>query len=496
MKNLVVIIFLHFLFISTGISYSQWFQTNRYDGGYINCLAASGTNIFANVAGGTTFGGIYLSTNNGINWAQVLNSTVNPGVNSLVCNGADIFAATIIGVYFSTNNGTNWIKLSNNSVFSISVNGNNIFSGIWGDGVYHSTNYGTSWTKAGLSDNYVTALAVNGNDIYAGTAERDVFLSTDYGTSWIQVNNGLPIWPFNQVNSLAVTRTNIFAATNGGVYLSTNKGTNWTLSGLNEYTNSLVMMDSTIFAGANTGGVYLSTNNGINWTQCGLNILNVLSLAISGTNIYAGTNKGIFLSTNKGSIWTQIGIPDVITPVELTSFTANSNNGIANLSWNTATETNNRGFEIQRKSSQYNFITVAFVNGKGTSTRPNDYSWSEKIPPGIYSYRLKQVDYNGKSEYSKPVEVSVTPENITLAQNYPNPFNPSTVISYSVPLASNVKLIAYNTLGQTVKVLENGFKNAGNYSVNYDAADLPSGIYFYKLEAGQFSQVKKMMLLK
>jgi Secretion system C-terminal sorting domain len=83
-----------------------------------------------------------------------------------------------------------------------------------------------------------------------------------------------------------------------------------------------------------------------------------------------------------------------------------------------------------------------------------------------------------------------------LQQNYPNPFNPNTLISYSIPSASNIKLIVYNTLGQKVKDLENGFKNAGNYSVNFNASDLPSGIYFYKLEAGQFSQVKKMILLK
>jgi hypothetical protein len=83
-----------------------------------------------------------------------------------------------------------------------------------------------------------------------------------------------------------------------------------------------------------------------------------------------------------------------------------------------------------------------------------------------------------------------------LHQNYPNPFNPATVISYSLLLASSIKLIIFNSLGQTIKVLENGYKNAGNYSINFNASDLPSGIYFYKLEAGQFTQVKKMILMK
>lgn len=113
---------------------------------------------------------------------------------------------------------------------------------------------------------------------------------------------------------------------------------------------------------------------------------------------------------------------------------------------------------------------------------------------------------NGRSDMQNLIAIkdSVTSVNdiieneigFQLQQNYPNPFNPSTVISYSLPSSTNVKLIVYNTLGQTVKVLENGFKNAGNYSINFNAANLPSGIYFYKLEAGQFTQVKKMMVIK
>ena len=93
-------------------------------------------------------------------------------------------------------------------------------------------------------------------------------------------------------------------------------------------------------------------------------------------------------------------------------------------------------------------------------------------------------------------EVNDLPKDFTLSQNYPNPFNPNTVISYSLPSASNVKLIVYNTLGQTIKTLESGYKNAGNYSINFNASALPSGIYFYRLEAGQFSQIKKMILIK
>jgi hypothetical protein len=107
------------------------------------------------------------------------------------------------------------------------------------------------------------------------------------------------------------------------------------------------------------------------------------------------------------------------------------------------------------------------------------------------------IDNDGTFEYSKVIEAEVAvPMNYELNQNYPNPFNPSTLITYSLPLASDVKLSVFNALGKTVRVLENGYKNAGTYSVNFNANELPTGTYFYKIEAGQFSQIKKMMLLK
>jgi hypothetical protein len=114
------------------------------------------------------------------------------------------------------------------------------------------------------------------------------------------------------------------------------------------------------------------------------------------------------------------------------------------------------------------------------------------------------IDHDYNNVWTRPLsEITGTskesnnlPKDFALSQNYPNPFNPSTTISYSIPTSSNVRLIVYNTLGQAVKVLENGFKIAGNYSINFNAYGLPSGIYFYKLESGQFSQVKKMILVK
>ena len=188
-----------------------------------------------------------------------------------------------------------------------------------------------------------------------------------------------------------------------------------------------------------------------------------------------------------------------VLPVELTSFSASVTKGAVNLSWKTATEVNNMGFNVERSANKSDWTKIAFVQGNQTSISTIAYSYVDKSVSnaGKYYYRLKQIDNNGSFKYSSIVEADVnSPSVFSLNQNYPNPFNPSTIISYSLPQASNVKLIVYNAIGQPIRVLENGFKNSGTYNVTFNASELSSGIYFCKIEAGQFSQIRKMMLLK
>ena len=189
--------------------------------------------------------------------------------------------------------------------------------------------------------------------------------------------------------------------------------------------------------------------------------------------------------------------PPVI-PVELTSFTAVGNNGIVELNWQTATEVNNHMFEIERKSANTEYRTIGYVEGAGTTTEPRNYTYTDNtVEMGTYTYRLKQIDYNGTYTYSPEVEVDVTaPLSFNLEQNYPNPFNPSTKINYSVPEAGNVKLAVYNLVGEEVAVLVNGYTEAGHFNVTFDASNLPSGVYLYKLQSENSVQTKKMMLLK
>jgi hypothetical protein len=191
--------------------------------------------------------------------------------------------------------------------------------------------------------------------------------------------------------------------------------------------------------------------------------------------------------------------PSAPLPVELISFIASAENGNVNISWKTASETNNCGINIERKSiNDLQWSTLSFVKGSGNSLTLKQYSYIDKnINSGKFNYRLKQIDENGSFKYSDIITVNNSaPITFSLVQNYPNPFNPGTIISYSLPIASNIKLTIFNTLGQIVKTLENCYKNPGNYSISFNASNLPGGIYFYKLEAGQLSQVKKMILVK
>lgn len=187
-----------------------------------------------------------------------------------------------------------------------------------------------------------------------------------------------------------------------------------------------------------------------------------------------------------------------VVPVELTSFNALVKENSVSLNWTTATELNNSGFEIERKLENTNWSNIAFIDGHGTTTSPNVYSYYDgNLSPGKYSYRLKQIDYDGSYDYSKVVEASIGfPSKFELSQNYPNPFNPSTVITYSLPEAAHVTLKVFNAIGQEVSTLVNGVVEAGNHNVEFNASGFSSGIYYYRLDADGLILMKKMMLLK
>lgn len=190
-------------------------------------------------------------------------------------------------------------------------------------------------------------------------------------------------------------------------------------------------------------------------------------------------------------------------PVELVSFTAESSSNGVILKWATATETNNMGFSIEKSNDGSNFSGIAFIDGKGTTTIQNEYSYKDvNISVGTFYYRLKQIDYDGTSDYSNIVEVDIAlPYEFMLAQNHPNPFNPSTKITFELPVDAAVKLIVYNTIGQQVAEIVNTDLTGGRHEFNFNATALSSGIYYYTLNAlgddgNSFYATKKMILIK
>jgi subtilisin family serine protease len=192
-----------------------------------------------------------------------------------------------------------------------------------------------------------------------------------------------------------------------------------------------------------------------------------------------------------------------IIPVELTSFVANNDRNNVTLNWATATEVNNNGFQIERKLNGTNeWTNLSFVSGKGTTTERNNYSYMDKsLNVGKYSYRLKQVDFDGTFEYSPTIEVDVNaPNEFTLYQNYPNPFNPSTTIEYSLPEKADVTISIYTALGELVTTLVNGTVESGYQKVTFNATSFTSGTYIYQIKAVSsgrtFVDTKKMTLIK
>jgi hypothetical protein len=210
--------------------------------------------------------------------------------------------------------------------------------------------------------------------------------------------------------------------------------------------------------------------------------------------------QGITVTGGRLNIFNSVlEINNPIVPVELVSFNYEVVGENVRLSWITSTETNNYGFEILRLAQNDNeWKKIGFITGNGTSTELNYYSFKdENLAAGNYNYRLKQIDLDGTFEYSKMIEVIVeSPLIFSLEQNYPNPFNPSTKISWQSPVSSWQTLKIYDILGNEVTTLVNEFKSAGKYEIEFNAEDLPSGIYFYHLKTENFFETRKMILLR
>ena len=402
--------------------------------------------------------GMLVAMNANAQWVQVLSGMGNVSIYSLTISGNNLFAGTADeGVYLSTNNGQNWVQkgLENQMIRSLAVSGSNIFAGAQIIGVFRSTNNGINWQITLNENKSPNALATNENYIFAGTNFYGLYLSTNYGENWTQTA------VTNTVRAIAISGNNVYAGTSTGIIISTNNGQNWTINGLNNVgVISIAISGNNIYAGSTAQGVYLSTNNGINWSKTNLINKTVYSIVITGDNIFAGTaGEGVYHSTNNGQNWIQ----------------------------------KNEGF--------------VGTNSFGALLIANDYIFAGSFnSQSVWRRSLWEI-ITGAQIISLDI-----PSSYSLQQNYPNPFNPTTKIKFDVapslsfPLAKQIRkafsignpvtLKVYDVMGREIQTLVNESLKPGTYEATFDGSMLNSGVYFYKLQAGNFTATKKLTLLK
>lgn len=366
--------------------------------------------------------------------------------------------------------------------------------------VYNRT--GTSVTVTGLTPGmtyYAAVYELNGRDDWTN-------FKVPAATGNAQTLTGAPTIQASNVSFASITSSSMtvqWTNGNGSNRLVVMKPENpipaIPLDGNTYASNSVFALGAWFGDGAYV--VYNGTGSSVNVT--GLVSNQTYHVVVFEFNTVGGV-KRYLLSPATGS--EQAG---AALPVELIAFTVQSTHGIAELNWSTATEVNNYGFEVECRAASdrhleddghFAWNKAGFVKGNGTTNAPKEYSFTDKkLSAGKYSYRLKQIDRDGKFEYSKEVEVTIgsAPLKFELAQNYPNPFNPTTTIEFSVPTTGKATLKIFNALGQEGETLFDGIAEAGEYhQTTFDAKNLSSGIYFARLTFEGRSQIRKLLLTK
>jgi len=397
---------------------------------------------------------IIFSTNVDSQWTHSSNGMHNLSVYSIAANETKIFAGTPEALSVSTNNGVSWYLTMFNAqtepVHSLSVNGQNVYAGVQGYGLTVSQSNGSQWTFHHPVGNRTIYSVVHGNGfVFAGASAMNpgsgpaaVHRSPDNGYTFNHTS-----LEGKTVLSLVIVNNFIFAGTqNEGVYVSANNGANWTQSSLNNQTiKSLAAGSGFIYAGTLSNGVYISSNNGADWVQSSLNNADGNALVVNGNSVFAASSSAssFFVSNDNGTTWLQ----------------------------------KNEGMQSQT-------VTSLCIQG--------DYLFAGTLSNGIYRRPLS--DLVG----IQPVSTEI-PNHYSLSQNYPNPFNPETKIKFAIPVGNGRDrsvLIIFDALGREIETLVKEQLSPGTYEVNWNASNHPSGVYFYKLISGDFTETKKMILLK
>lgn len=489
--------------MDAGTSYNTWLKSGTlYD---IWAESESGRVIAVGAPGisGTTFDQAMYSTDGGETWAIATSDSTPHDFNdlSMVDNMTGYACLEDHFVYKTTDGGVNWNAVTQPAVstgdleeiFFVDANTGYTF-GASGVG-YKTTDGGATWAAltTGVTVTLYSSYFLDANTGYVVGSSGTLLQTTDGGATFTALDPNSTttlrgIWFVDSnIGYICGSSSNVRKTTDGGATWSTiTMPVSTTLYDVEfkDENNGMIVGSS--------GRTFTTGDGGVTWFFENNSSSTLYSVAIERTSIDTAATYTC------GSLAFIMRNAHVIVPVELAGFTASVKGSNVTLNWETATEINNLGFQIERQSNS-SWDEIGFVDGHGTTSESNSYSFTDRnLPAGMYNYRIKQIDFDGSYEYyelQNAVEVGA-PDNFELSQNYPNPFNPTTKITYSVPVDGFVNLAIYNVLGEKVADLVNTNVKAGSYEVTFDATNFASGMYLYRMESGDFVSIKKMMILK